>query len=177
MLLKKIQNINFSESTKDANGLAFQKFLNCYAKEGRGQFFTPDPVIGFCVEILHPKPDEKIIDPACGTGGFLFSALNYIKRDSNEENIQEYVKNNIVGIEINKKVPQIAKIKFLIETNADPNIICENALKTSSDIKFLDAKENDVKENNVANSYDIVMTNPPFWNSEKDYSERNIVKL
>jgi len=137
--VSKLQNINFSESTKDANGLAFQKFLGRHAKGGRGQFFTPDPVIDFCVEIIQPKPNEKIIDPACGTGGFLFSSLNYIKKRYKEEDIGCYVKNNIFGIEINKRVSQIAKIKFLIEVNSEPNIICENSLKTLGNIKFLDA--------------------------------------
>lgn len=156
-VVEKLQKINFSKSTKDANGLAFQKFLGRHAKGGRGQFFTPDPIIDFCVEILQPKPHEKIIDPACGTAGFLFSSLNYIKRNYKEENIKNYVENNIFGIEINKRVSQIAKIKFLIETNADPNIICDNSLKPLSNINFLN-----VEENNVTNSYDIVLTNPPF---------------
>ena len=80
-VISKLQKINFSESSKDANGLAFQKFLGRHAKGGRGQFFTPDPVIDFCVEIIQPKPHEKIIDPACGTGGFLFSTLNYFKEN------------------------------------------------------------------------------------------------
>ncbi len=71
-VVSKLQKVNFLESAKDANGLAFQKFLGRHAKGGRGQFFTPDPIIDFCVEIIQPKPNEKIIDPACGTGGFLF---------------------------------------------------------------------------------------------------------
>lgn len=161
-VVKKLYKINFSESTKDANGLAFQKFLGRHAKGGRGQFFTPDPVINFCVEILQPKPNEKIIDPACGTGGFLFSSLNYIKRNYKQENITKYVKNNIFGIEINKRVSQIAKIKFLIETNASPNIICDNSLKTLNNIKFLD-----LKKNKLEGFYDIVLTNPPFGTQGK----------
>jgi len=76
-VVSKLQKVNFTESTQDANGIAFQKFLGRHAKGGRGQFFTPDPIIEFCVEIIHPKPNESIIDPACGTGGFLFSTLNY----------------------------------------------------------------------------------------------------
>jgi len=160
--VSKLQNINFSESTIDANGLAFQRFLGRHAKGGRGQFFTPDPVIDFCIEIIQPKPNEKIIDPACGTGGFLFSSLNYIKRRYKEENIGSYVKNNLFGIEINKRVSQIAKIKFLIEVNSEPNIICENALKPLDNIKFLD-----IEEEKVANSFDIVLTNPPFGTQGK----------
>ena len=161
-VVSKLQKVNFSESTKDANGLAFQKFLGRHAKGGRGQFFTPDPVIDFCVEIIQPKPNEKIIDPACGTGGFLFSSLNYIKRNFKDEDVSSYVKNNIFGIEINRRISQIAKIKFLIETNSEPNIICENSLKTLNHIKFLESEED-----NVMNCFDIVLTNPPFGTQGK----------
>lgn len=161
-VVKKLQKVNFSESAKDANGLAFQKFLGRHAKGGRGQFFTPDPVIDFCVEIINPKPTEKIIDPACGTGGFLFSSLSHIKRNFKDEDISSYVKNNIFGIEINRKISQIAKIKFLIETNSEPNIICENSLKPLNRIKFVAGEEN-----NIANTYDIVLTNPPFGTQGK----------
>lgn len=161
-VVKKLQKVNFTESAKDANGLAFQKFLGRHAKGGRGQFFTPDPVIDFCVEIINPKPNEKIIDPACGTGGFLFASLSHIKRNFKDEDISGYVKNNIFGIEINGKISQIAKIKFLIETNSEPNIICENSLKPLSHIKFESSKKN-----NIANTYDIVLTNPPFGTQGK----------
>ena len=169
-VVSKLQKINFSESTKDANGLAFQKFLGRHAKGGRGQFFTPDPVIDFCVEIIHPKPHEKIIDPACGTGGFLLSSLNYIKKTYKEEDTTNYVKNNIFGIEINKRVSQIAKIKFLLETNFDPNIICKNSLENLSGLKFLNFHETDNES-----SYDIVLTNPPFGTQGK-ITQRGILE-
>lgn len=71
--ISKLQNIDFQNSTDDAKGLAFQKFLNRQDKGDRGQFFTPEPIINFCVDIIQPTPEEKIIDPACGSGGFLFS--------------------------------------------------------------------------------------------------------
>ena len=160
-VIKKLQKITFSKSTKDSNGLAFQKFLGRHAKGGRGQFFTPDPVIDFCVEIIQPEPNEKIIDPACGTGGFLFSSLNYIKKIYSQEDISRYVKKNIFGIEINRRVSQIAKIKFLIETNSEPNILCENSLKDLENIRF------PISNNNIYGFYDIVLTNPPFGTQGK----------
>lgn len=161
-VVSKVQKINFLESTKDSAGIAFQKFLGRQAKVGRGQFFTPDPVIDFCVEIIQPQPDEKIIDPACGTGGFLFSALNYIKRKHANQHIGHYVSNNIFGIEINKKISQIAKIKFLIATASEPNIICTNSLKPLSNMDFLGNGKNDIH-----NFFDIVLTNPPFGSQGK----------
>ena len=160
-VVSKLQKINFTGSTQDANGMAFQKFLGRHAKGGRGQFFTPDPIIDFCVEIIQPKPNEKIIDPACGTGGFLFSTLNHIKNKYKNEDISGYVNNNIFGIEINRRVSQIAKIKFLIESNSEPNIICENSLNDLRDIPLFKDKIS------LANSFDIILTNPPFGSQGK----------
>lgn len=164
-VINKLQEIDFRNSKSDANGLAFQKFLGRHAKEGRGQFFTPDPVIDFCVEIIQPKPNEKIIDPACGTGGFLFSSLIYMKKSHKDIDIQNYVQNNIFGIEINSRISQIAKIKFLIECNANPNILCSNAL---IDIKELCLKYNrHAHINNLKGNFDVILTNPPFGTQGK----------
>ncbi|MDD9806919.1 MAG: N-6 DNA methylase [Gammaproteobacteria bacterium] len=161
-VINKLQKIYFTGSTKDANGLAFQKFLCRHAKGGRGQFFTPDPVIDFCVEIIQPKPCETIIDPACGTGGFLFSSLNFIRRNFRNKNLKNYVENNIFGIEINRRISQIAKIKFLIEVNADPNILCSNALEDINNPGFPG-----IQKGNIENYCDIVLTNPPFGTQGK----------
>ena len=159
-VIKKLQKINFIDSSKDANGLAFQKFLGRHAKGGRGQFFTPDPVIDFCVEIINPKPDEKIIDPACGTAGFLFSSLRYIIENYKGVNIQNYVNKNIFGIEINKRISQIAKIKFLLECNTDPNIICCNALIDTTELSAKFNRYFDIID--IKNYFDVILTNPPF---------------
>ena len=164
-VVKKLQVINFKNSKNDANGLAFQKFLGRRAKGGRGQFFTPDPIIDFCVEIIQPNPDEKIIDPACGTGGFLFSSLRYIRENYKDIDIQNYVQNNIFGIEINTRISQMAKIKFLIECNADPNILCSNAL---INIKELSLKyKQQANLTNLENYFDVILTNPPFGTQGK----------
>jgi len=161
-VINKLQKVYFTGSAKDANGLAFQKFLCRHAKGGRGQFFTPDPVIDFCVEIIQPKPYETIIDPACGTGGFLFSSLGFIRKNFRNENLKDYVENNIFGIEINRKISQIAKIKFLMEVNADPNILYANALEDMGDLEF-----SGTQKGSMENYCDIVLTNPPFGTQGK----------
>ena len=158
--IKKLQNITFKNSKTDENGLAFQKFISRYSRESRGQFFTPDPVIDVCVKIIQPKKNEKIIDPACGTGGFLFSSLRYIKKQCKNLNLKNYIQNNLCGIEINPRISQIAKIKFLIESNTFPKILCDNAL---NDFKELNLKHNITLDN----QFDIVLTNPPFGTQGK----------
>ena len=59
--INKLQGISLLNSSQDAKGLAFQKFLSHHEKDGRGQFFTPEPVIDFCVAMMQPKQPEVYI--------------------------------------------------------------------------------------------------------------------
>ncbi len=151
--VNKLQSISLLNSSQDAKGLAFQKFLSHHEKEGRGQFFTPEPVIDFCVEMMQPKPNETIIDPACGSGGFLMSALKYLQRNNNELNTSVSVSNHLFGLDINKSIARIAKMKLLLESNGKTNVLCTNSLEDLDSIKL-----------SVSQKYgfDIVLTNPPF---------------
>ena len=151
--VNKLQSISLLNSSQDAKGLAFQKFLSHHEKDGRGQFFTPEPVIDFCVEILQPKPNETIIDPACGSGGFLMTALKYLQRNNKNLNTSEIVSNHLFGLDINKSIARIAKMKLLLESNGKTNIICTNSLEDLDSLKLLISQKD---------SFDIVLTNPPF---------------
>ena len=151
--VNKLQSISLLNSSQDAKGLAFQKFLSHHEKDGRGQFFTPEPVIDFCVEMMQPKPYEKIIDPACGSGGFLMSALKYLQKNNLELNTSQSVSKHLFGLDINKSIARIAKMKLLLESNGKINVICTNSLEDLDSIK-LSVSQKD--------GFDIVLTNPPF---------------
>jgi len=151
--IHKLQGISLLNSSQDAKGLAFQKFLSHHEKDGRGQFFTPEPVIDFCVEMMQPKPNEKIIDPACGSGGFLISALKYLQKNSPELDTKEIVSKNLFGLDINKSIARIAKMKLLLEANGITNVLCTNSLDDLNSLRF-----------SVSNAdvFDLILTNPPF---------------
>lgn len=151
--INKIQGISLLNSSQDAKGLAFQKFLSHHEKDGRGQFFTPEPVIDFCVEMMQPKPNEKIIDPACGSGGFLMSALKYLQKNYTDIDTKSIVSENIFGADINKSIARIAKMKLLLEVNGKTNILCTNTLEDLDGLKL-----------SLSNSkgFDLVLANPPF---------------
>ena len=152
-IINKLQDIDLSNSSKDAKGLAFQKFLSHKEKDGRGQFFTPEPVIDFCVRLLSPSPEETVIDPACGSGGFLMSTYHFIKELHPNATAEKIISSKLFGIEINKSIARIAKMKLLLEFNGKTNIHCDNSL---SDLDTLKLKLNQ-KE-----GFDIVLANPPF---------------
>lgn len=164
--VNKLQNIDFSDTT-DAKGLAFQKFLANTEKADRGQFFTPEPVINFCVEFLQPKPHEKIIDPTCGSGGFLFSAYQYLL-DNFQVSKQEIIP-NLFGIDINKTIVKIAKMKLLLECNTHLNIIAQNSLEDLDELALSFGQT-------IENQMDIVLANPPFGTLGKITNEKLLRK-
>jgi type I restriction enzyme M protein len=151
--VNKLYNISLANSSDDAKGLAFQKFLSHHEKDSNGQFFTPEPIIKFCVDFINPKPDESIIDPACGSGGFLLSAIRYLQASYKDINLKDIISNNLFGIDINKSIARIAKMKLLLEENVPANIFCNSSLD-DIDVLKLSLKKQD--------GFDIVLTNPPF---------------
>ncbi len=164
--INKLQNIDFSDTT-DAKGLAFQKFLASTEKADRGQFFTPEPVINFCVEFLQPQPHEKIIDPTCGSGGFLFSAYQYLL-DNFQVSKQEIIP-NLFGIDINKTIVKIAKMKLLLECNTSLNIIAQNSLEDLDELALSFGQP-------IENQMNIVLANPPFGTLGKITNEKLLRK-
>lgn len=151
--INKLQGISLLGSSQDAKGLAFQKFLSHHEKDGRGQFFTPEPVIDFCVAMMQPKPEETVIDPACGSGGFLMSALKYLQSNNQNLDTAKTVSQNIFGLDINRSIARIAKMKLLLEANGKTNILCTNSLEDLDSIKLSLGQKN---------GFDLVLTNPPF---------------
>ena len=162
-IISKLQNVNLVNTSNDASGLAFQKFLSHYEKEGRGQFFTPQPVIDFCVKMIDPQPHETIIDPCCGSGGFLYSSLKHLQTQNPNFDSYSFISNSLYGIDINKDIAKIAKMKLLLEANTPNNIICYNSLE---DIDTLQLQLNTYNSPRFE-GFDILFTNPPFGTSGK----------
>jgi type I restriction enzyme M protein len=161
-IVQTLQDVSLSGSSQDAKGLAFQKFLASRHKGEQGQFFTPEPVIDFCIQMLAPQPNETIIDPACGTASFLHAALRYIQSQNNGtvQLTQEIIERNLFGFDINAGVARIAKMKFLLECVCKPNIEVANSLEMSVDevLQQVSTKNG----NTDCKGFDIVLANPPF---------------
>ncbi|GHT10241.1 hypothetical protein FACS1894170_02040 [Planctomycetales bacterium] len=156
-IIEHLQNVSLLESSTDAKGLAFQKFLSHHEKQGRGQFFTPEPVINFCVKMIAPKQNEAILDPACGSGGFLMSALNYIRQNEPQSNTER----QFFGLDISQSIVRIARMKFILEGNNDTHLFCCNTLDTIETIQ---------QQLNRESGFDVILTNPPFGAKISDAS-------
>lgn len=87
-ILKKLQVYNLSDTQDDVKGIAFEQFLGTTFRGELGQYFTPRTIVDFMTNILEPKENETVCDPACGSGGFLIRTFEYI-REQIEEDVKE----------------------------------------------------------------------------------------
>ncbi len=147
------------------------------AKESKGQFFTPRYVIDFCVRMLRPTPDALVLDPACGSGGFLIQTLAFLRRESqltDEQSVERYCKENLWGFDLDAKAVRVAKVLMLL-AGGDANIIRLNSLlpegdQTSnlfeepSDRTTPSLTIEDICRTQRRNhrGFDVILTNPPF---------------
>ena len=142
-----LNGISLSRTQADIAGAAFQEFTTKFAKGDLGQYFTPREVVALAVEMMQPQPEHRILDPACGSGGFLAYALEYMRRQAGTA-----AADNCHGIEINHDLARVAKMNMLVQGASPGNIVCRDALAVMSPGESDTWKE----------QFDIVFANPPF---------------
>jgi len=160
-----LQNYSFLDSKGDIKGRAFQKVLGSAMRAGMGQYFTPDEVVKLAVAIVKPKVTDLILDPFCGSGHFLTSSLEEVKKDYSAGKVTEYSFYqfkffHLHGIEKSERMVRIAMSDMLLQDDGHTNIRCMDALlsfENYPDIKALGGKRNTSPE-----VFDIILTNPPF---------------
>ena len=159
-----IDEIDFTEyEERHAFGSIYESFLKDLKSAGNaGEFYTPRAVTDFMVKVTKPKLGERIADFACGTGGFLVSALNALSEQAGESNENREIYNNSVyGVE-KKALPHILCVTNMLLHDIDnPTIIHGNTLET------------DYKEYRKMEKFDLVLMNPPYGGNEKDSVKSN----
>jgi len=165
MCVSHLQAINFNKTDLDTKGVAFEQFLDSFFKGDFGQYFTPREIIQLCVELMQPGDDEFVLDPACGSGGFLLYAMDHVRQSAKEFFADDdpkqflywhnFAKTKLFGIEINDEISRVAKMNMILHDDGHTNIIGHDALD-----KF-DRFPAD-KPGFKLNAFDLVLTNPPF---------------
>jgi len=157
MFLTEINAFQYSHSEELGN--AFEYLLQCMGTQGEnGQFRTPRHIIDFIVACLDPQPGEKILDPACGTGGFLVSAYKHILGKSTSSGSKapgdklthgqrQKVYQNLAGYDITDLMVKLSKVNLFLHGFPDPAI------------HIYDTLSNDARWNDKA---DLILANPPF---------------
>ena len=98
MFLKEVNEFHYSHSEK--LGDAFEYLISSWVRKDAGQFRTPSHIIDFIVEIVSPQKNETILDPACGTAGFLISSYKHIfsqNTDKIGDQLHQTIGDNVVG--------------------------------------------------------------------------------
>ena len=168
-LLRKVinkinQDIDYnSVETRHLFGDIYEQILRDLQSAGNaGEFYTPRAVTQFTIEMLNPQLGEIVLDPACGTGGFLTGAFEHMKKQVRKPAELKVLKNSIRGVE-KKQLPHVlcATNMMIHGIEVPSNIINDNTL----------AKP--LRDYGKSDQVDIIITNPPFGGVEEDGIENN----
>ncbi len=153
--LKQI-DLNFDYTNSEKLGDSYEYLLSLLGSQGDlGQFRTPRHLIDFIVDIVNPEKEDCILDPACGTAGFLISAYKHIinsnKDDNGKSNLtfdeQKKILHNITGYDIEPSMVRIAEMNLFLHGAPEPRIFEYDTL--TMDDKW-------------GEKYDCILANPPF---------------
>ncbi len=160
-----LEGISLDRTELDTKGVAFEEFMGGFFKGDFGQYFTPRELIAFCVAVLDPKRTDLVLDPACGSGGFLLYALDHVRREADRrqtpgssEHFQfwhGFAQNNLFGIEVNDELARVAKMNMIIHDDGHTNIVGHDALDFPENLEDKNGGLDQGK-------FDLVLTNPPF---------------
>ena len=174
-----LQSVTLSKTDLDTKGVAFEQFMEDFFKGKSGQYFTPREIVSFAVKMMDIKNDDLVLDPACGSGGFLLHALDEVRKQAEEFNENDeaekyrfwhdFAQNNLFGIEINDSIARVAKMNMIIHDDGHTNVIGFDALE---DVGKMTEKNRGFEKN----KFDVIVTNPPFGanvkRSEHPYLEK-----
>lgn len=172
-----LEKKSISLTNNDIIGLAYESFLpSIFRGERLGQFFTPDRIKEFMIEIIEPKIGDLIIDPAFGSGGFLViifkQLLNSIKNSNFDNKTKEAEKKKLCedylyGTELNPRLAIASKTNMYLHGDGRTNIYRHDGL-----LDVFEETKDSVIEKIIENKFDIVITNPPFG---ADIDKQNVL--
>jgi len=176
-VVEHLQELAINKIDLDTKGVAFERFMEDFFRGKMGQFFTPREIIDFCVKMLNPEKSDLLIDPACGSGGFLLNALDTVRKEAESsyeekeawEHWHKFAMNNLYGIEINDQIARVCKMNMIIHDDGHTNVISTDSLKNIDEISK-------IHKGFKKNHFDLLLTNPPFGatvkSTEKDYLDK-----
>jgi len=149
--MRALEDIDPKRTSSDAIGDAYEIFIGSALRGQEGQFFTPRNAIDFLVNAVNPKPSELIVDPACGTGGFLASCI--LTFGTTSTHIDEF---RLYGIDKDKYLVRLAKIHIALLGGDYSRILNTDSIAVHNGLNAPDSTLPGEGQ------YDVVLTNPPF---------------
>ncbi|GGM51054.1 N-6 DNA methylase [Dactylosporangium sucinum] len=176
-VVSQLQGYSLLASPVDVKGVAYEEIVGSNLRGDRGEFFTPRNACRMAVTMLNPQPGEKLIDPSCGTGGFLITAMNHAlahieqqeraqwatpSRGSDEERLElyrarnEYLSQMVHGLDLNPGLVRAAKMNMVMNNDGSGGLWQVNSLANPR------TWTEEARRRVVLGSFDAVVANPPF---------------
>lgn len=176
-VVTELQGYSLLRSPVDVKGVAYEEIVGSNLRGDRGEFFTPRNACRMAVTMLDPQPGERILDPSCGTGGFLITGMNhalqYIERSQREqwENPthgtdfereelfrarDEYLRSCVFGIDLNPALVRAAKMNMVMNNDGSGGLYQANTLENPH--KWTRTLHDAIP----LGSIDVIVSNPPF---------------
>lgn len=162
-VINKLNEIDFNNS-KDLHlfGQIYETFLSELQNAGTlGEFYTPRAITQFMTEMVDPAQGETVLDPACGTGGFLTAVIEHLKTSASSVQQREAIAKNVRGWEY-KPLPYML---------ANTNLVLHDI--TTPDIQFGDSLQRPLSEYSRKDRVDVIIANPPFGGVVSNNNENN----
>lgn len=176
-VIGQLQGFSLLGSAVDVKGVAYEEIVGSNLRGDRGEFFTPRNACRMAVDMLAPHPDERLLDPACGTGGFLITAMNHALASIEQEESEtwadptsptdperqelyrkrsNYLTTRVFGLDLNPNLVRAAKMNMVMNNDGSGGHYQANSLANPH------TWDPEVSTAVPLGSIDILFTNPPF---------------
>lgn len=162
-VINKLNEIDFNNS-KDLHlfGQIYETFLSELQSAGTlGEFYTPRAITQFMTEMVNPAHGETVLDPACGTGGFLTAVIEHLKSNASNVTEREAIGQNVRGWEYKPLPYMLANTNLILHDILTPNI------------RFGDSLQRPLSEYTRKDRVDVIIANPPFGGVVSNNYESN----
>lgn len=189
-IVSELAKYDFTRTDVDAKGVAYQELVGVNLRGDRGQYFTPRGVVKLVIEMLDPKENETLLDPACGTGGFLVATLAHMLKKFRKEQdtqpgnestieffnvhdrLKDYASKYVFGADFDPFLIRAAQMNMVLAGDGRGHIYNINSLEfPKGHLSDLEIAKNEI----ALGSIDILATNPPFG-SDIPITDRNILE-
>ncbi len=172
-----LQSFSLLASPVDVKGVAYEEIVGSNLRGDRGEFFTPRNACRMAVTMINPQPEDRLLDPACGTGGFLIIAMNHaLEHIERSEQLHwgdpafpsrveqqelyrkrtEYMQDYVFGIDLNPSLVRAAKMNMVMNNDGSGGLHQANSLENPH------AWDPAIAKAVPLGSIDVLFTNPPF---------------
>lgn len=173
-IVSQLQMYCLLESDVDVKGQAYEEIVGANLRGDRGEFFTPRNICNMAVAMLDPAEGQLILDPACGTGGFLIAAMNHViekirateiekwkgdlKRAEQKiaARIAKFAGASIVGLDFNPELVKATKMNMVMNNDGAGGLFQANSLASPA------TWDDELRARKLHGKVDLIFTNPPF---------------